>query len=71
MTTAEDREPERGREEEMKTRGPRVRVVPGLAAPGKTWLQHREGDGGHFDRAEVAARMDRPRALEAYFLRNL
>jgi hypothetical protein len=54
-----------------KKKGPSVRIVPGLAAPGKTWLQHREGDGGHFDRAAVAARLDRPRALEAYFLRNL
>lgn len=65
----EEREMER--EGESETRGPSVRIVPGLAARGKTWLQHREGDGGHFDREEVKRRMDNPRELEAYFLRNL
>jgi hypothetical protein len=34
---------------------------------GKVWLQHRDGEGGVFDAAEVAQVIIRGRSLEAYF----
>ena len=36
----------------------------------KAWVANANGEGGEFDRREVAARIDNPRALEAYYLRN-
>lgn len=35
--------------------------------PGKVWLDHRDGEGGQFDAAEVAAVIQQSEDLEAYF----
>jgi hypothetical protein len=47
-----------------------VAVFP-TGDPDKVWLQHAAGDGGVFDRREVTRRLDSPRELQSYFLRNL
>lgn len=37
---------------------------------GCVWLQHRDGEGGSFDAAEVQLVRNDPAQLEAYFWRN-
>lgn len=46
-----------------------VAIFP-LPRTGKVWLQHREGDGGEFDRKEVQRHLEDPKGLEAYFWRK-
>ena len=55
---------------------PPIRPLSPHAAPvtvcrfplaGKVWLQHRDGEGGVFDAAEVAQVIIRRESLEAYF----
>lgn len=42
-------------------------VVMPCDKPGKVWLGYATGEGGEFDLAEVAARLERTAELENYF----